>query len=212
MFDIKKIPNGGVWIPSSEERGNWVIIAMHGSGGSGSDFQGLENILQFPEMNYLYLNGPILEYSNFRWYTEAEGSRQTALNYIEYAINQLIESGFSREKIFLIGFSQGGALVFEFGLRYPYLLAGYIAISGRIENLPALISQKNPLITQKGRWLVTHGKKDYNLSVDVIRMQVKKLQDAGLKIDFREYDKIHEFDRQKEMPEIRSWISKIIHS
>ncbi len=209
MFDIKKVPNGGAWIPSVKKGSKWVLVALHGSGGSSENFSGLETIFDLPELNYLFLNGPMREYANFRWYGESAESRQRALMYLAPVIDQLINAGYPASRILLMGFSQGAALVFEFGLRYPHLLAGYIAISGRIEDLPALINQKRAVIAERGRWLVTHGTKDYNLSVDVMHDQVEKLKAAGLRIDYREYPKIHEFDHRKELPEIRQWISQI---
>lgn len=212
MFDISKIANGGKWIPSVEQGSKWVLVALHGSGGSAENFSGLETIFNIPKLNYLYLNGPMREYANYRWYGDSAESRLRALKYLAPIFDQLIKSGYPPSKIFLMGFSQGAALVFEFGLRYPHLLAGYIAISGRIEDLPSLLHQKKASIAQKGRWLVTHGTKDYNLSVAVMHDQVEKLKKAGLRIDYREYPKIHEFDNRKELPEICSWILQVINN
>lgn len=211
MIDLKKIPHGGIWIPSSKKGSKWLVVALHGSGGSAANFQGLETIFNLPKMNFLYLNGPIREYSNYRWYTDAPESRQHALNYLASIFDLIIQSGYSPSQIFLIGFSQGAALTFEFGLRYTHLLAGYVAISGRIEDLPALLNQMQPQITTRGNWMVTHGTKDYNLSVDVMRNQVQVLQKAGLAINYREYPKTHEFDNQQELPDISRWISKVAH-
>lgn len=209
MFDVKKVPNGGIWIPSTKKDSKWVLVALHGSGGSSENYRGLEAIFNLPQLNYLFLNGPIREYANFRWYGDSAESRQRALEYLAVVFDQLMSAGFLASKIFLMGFSQGAALVFEFGLRYAHLFAGYIAISGRIEDLPALLHQKRAHIAEKGRWLVTHGSKDYHLSVIVMRDQVEKLKNAGLHIDYREYPKIHEFDHRKELPEICQWISHL---
>ena len=212
MFNINAIPHGGIWIPAKKNNSKWVLVALHGSGGSSANFQGLEAVFNLPELNYLYLNGPIKEYSNHRWYTETPQSRRMALNYLVTVFDQLVQAGYLPSRIFLVGFSQGAALTFEFGLRYPHLLAGYIAISGRIEDLPALVNQMNAQIAQRGRWLVTHGTKDYNLSVGVMRDQMQRLQNAGVKIDYREYPKIHEFDHQQELPDISKWISQVINN
>lgn len=212
MIDMKKIPHGGIWIPSSKKGSKWLVVALHGSGGSAANFQGMEAIFNLPELNYLYLNGPIREYSNHRWYTDSPVSRQNALSYLASIFDLLIQSGYSPSQTILIGFSQGAALSLEFGLRYAHVLAGCVAISGRVEDLPALLNQMRPQNAMRGKWLVTHGTKDYNLSIDVMRDQVRQLQGAGLSIDYREYPKIHEFDSSRELPDIAKWISKITHS
>ena len=106
----------------------------------------------------------------------------------------------------MVGFSQGAVLTFEFGARYRNLFAGYIALSGRVEDLPGLLNEGNPSIIRRGEWLVTHGTRDYNLSVDIIRQQVEQLRSAGFHIDYKEYDKIHEFDAREELPYLREWI------
>jgi phospholipase/carboxylesterase len=211
MFDLNKIPNGGLWLPAEKKGSKWVLVALHGSGGSAANFKGLEEIFKLPEINYLYLNGPIREYTHFRWYVETAESRNHALNYLVSVIGYLIKEGYPPHRIFLLGFSQGAALTFEFGARCQTPLAGYIAMSGRIEDLPALIHQKNLVAAKRGRWLVTHGTKDFNLSVDIMRDQVEKLRRAGLRIEYREYPKIHEFDAVAELPDVRKWISKIVH-
>lgn len=210
MIELEKFPTGGLWIPAEDSSSKWLVIALHGSGGSSQDFAGLEDVFKIPSLNYLYLNGPIRAYSGYRWYSDL-GARQDAYNTIQYALDYAANQGYPHQKTFLIGFSQGAALAIEFGARYPHLLAGYIGISGRIENLPGIFSQGNPNIIQKGKWLITHGTKDYNLSIDIIRQQVEQLREGGFHIDYREYDKIHEFDAKNELPDIRNWIRSRMH-
>ncbi len=212
MVDVTKFPRGGMWIPSEKPGSKWVLVALHGSGGSYNNFSGLESIFNIPELNYLYLNGPIAEYSNFRWYDTTAQSRQQAVMYLATVFETLKKEGYSLSQTFLLGFSQGAALTFEFGVHYQQLLAGYIAISGRIEDLPGLLNQANPLVIQGGKWLVTHGTGDYNLSVDVMRQQVQHLKNAGFRIEYQEYDKIHEFDAKKELPDVKKWVSEIIRN
>ena len=206
MIDLNKFPKGGLWIPAEKIGSDRILVAIHGSGGSCRDFEGLEKIFHIPELNYLYLNGPIPSYSNYRWYSDTAATHNEAYGALQQSFDYLAREGYPPEHTFLLGFSQGAALTFEFGARYNHLLAGYIAVSGRIEDLPGLLNEGNPSIIRNGRWLVTHGTKDYNLSVDIIRQQVQQLKDAGFHIDYQEYDKIHEFEAKHELPCIREWI------
>lgn len=208
MVDLGKFPTGGMWIPARVKNSDWLLVALHGSNGSCRDFQGLEDIFNIPKLNYLYLNGPIRSYSNYRWYSSSESSRQNAYAILQLEFDYFARKGYLPKHTFILGFSQGAALAFEFGVRYKHLLAGYIAISGRIEDLPGLLNQGNPIIIRRGQWLVTHGTKDYNLSVDIIRKQTEQLRNAGFHIDYQEYEKKHEFEALCELPYIRSWILK----
>lgn len=209
MIDVKKIPNEGVWIPAKEPSSDWLLIALHGSGGSARDYSGLDEIFNISSLNYLYLNGPIRDYNGFRWYSDL-GARREAYNTIQNILDHTASQGYPHKHTFLMGFSQGAALAIECGAHYPHLLAGYIGISGRVENLPGLINQANPKIISQGKWLITHGTKDYNLSIDIMRRQVEQLRSAGFHIDYREYDKIHEFDAVHELPGIRDWILSVL--
>lgn len=204
-MDVANFPNGGVWVPAQERGSNWLLIALHGSGGKGSDFSGLEEIFNIPELNYLYLNGPIRDYGGFRWYNDLR-YRSGAFQAVHEAMNRTAQMGFPHARTFLLGFSQGAALTVECGVSYPDLLAGYIAISGRVENLTEVIAHGDARVIQKGEWMITHGVRDFNLSVEVVRGQVEQLRKAGFRIDYREYDKIHEFDPKQELPDIRNWI------
>ena len=120
--------------------------------------------------------------------------------------------GYPPEHTFLLGFSQGAALTYDFAFQNETNLAGYIAISGRIENLNDLQALVNKKDVKKLKFLVTHGSQDYNLSYAIAKDQVNALNEMGLDIDFRQYEKAHEFDNLKELPEIARWISQAINS
>lgn len=202
---VEGLPQGGVWIPAKNPDSPWLLVALHGSRGSGRDFMGLDTIFDISDLNYLFMNAPIPYYSSFMWY-EGTATRYAAYDVLEQAFQGFQSLGFPPEKTFLLGFSQGAALTVEFGVRHRHLLAGYIAISGRIEELSSLRSEGDFSIIRKGRWLVTHGIRDYNLSIDIIRLQVEQMRAMGFHIDFQEYDKIHEMEAEQELRDISLWI------
>lgn len=208
MGDLQKqLPQGGEWIPSQEPNSPWLLIALHGSGGSSNDFSGLDEVLGIPEMNYLYVNGPIPYYQSYTWY-DSTPSRYAAYGVLEEILQDCQAAGFPPEKTFLLGFSQGAALTIEFGARYRELLAGYIAISGRVEELSSIGNEGNPRNIRNGEWLVTHGTEDYNLSFDVIRLQVEQMREMGFHVEFHEYEKIHEMEAENELADISEWIQE----
>ena len=46
MIELEKLPTGGLWIPAEDTTSKWLVIALHGSGGSSKDFVGLEDIFK----------------------------------------------------------------------------------------------------------------------------------------------------------------------
>ncbi|HLQ78448.1 MAG TPA: serine esterase, partial [Terriglobia bacterium] len=70
----------------------------------------------------------------------------------------------------------------------------------------ALVRDLNPDVN-RGDWLVTHGTRDELIPAVKTRSQMKTLQDGGFRIDYREYPKAHTIDPERELPDIRNWIS-----
>jgi phospholipase/carboxylesterase len=202
---VEKLPQGGVWIPAENPQSPWLLIALHGSRGSSEDFNGLDEVLNTPDLNYLYVNGPIPFYSSYMWYDNT-AARHAAYGVLDQVFQDCQLAGYPPEKTFLLGFSQGAALTFEFGVRHRDLLAGYIAISGRVEELSSLTNEGDPSIIRRARWLVTHGTEDYNLSIDIIRQQVEQMRSMGFKIDYNEYNKIHEMEAEDELRDVSEWV------
>jgi phospholipase/carboxylesterase len=78
----------------------------------------------------------------------------------------------------------------EVGLRYPHRLAGIVGVSGYVCEPDVLVQELSPVAKQQ-RILVTHGTQDPLLRLQMIRPQIKMLEDAGLNIEFHQYPKAH---------------------
>jgi phospholipase/carboxylesterase len=147
-------------------------------------------------------------YTGFRWFNWdedpfADVARSRGLLAQVFATTEA--AGYAPDQTFLLGFSQGSLMTFEFGARHTRPLAGYIAISGFILDPASLLRDLNPEVNA-GNWLVTHGTADDILPVEKTRAQIQTLLDGGFKIDYREYAKTHSIDEQRELPEIRQWM------
>lgn len=205
-FDIS--PLSYLFYPCNGRR-RYILIAMHGRGGSMHDFESLEEEWQIPGLCYLYLNGPDPFYSGRSWYDLPPNPLPGILrsrNLLAMVIEQLDKVGFPPSRCFLLGFSQGSLMTFEFGARYPQLLAGYIGISGHVYDVDRLAEEAIPRIRSQGHWLATHGTHDNMLSIEIARAQMTHLKKNGFPMEFREYDKGHTFDFKEEMLYIGQWI------
>jgi len=105
-------------------------------------------------------------------------------------LDDLRAKGFPAEQITFGGFSQGGLLAIEIGLRYPHRLAGVVGISGWVCEPEKLLQELSPVATRQ-RLLVTHGKLDPLVPFDLTRGQIRQLKAAGLNVEWREFAKVH---------------------
>jgi phospholipase/carboxylesterase len=201
------LPLTHIWQPAIE-KSQRLMIVLHGLGDSSEGFYWLREELDIGSFNYLLLNAPDSYYSGYSWYdidaprTGIERSRRL----LAAVIDKTQREGYPPDQTFLFGFSQGCLMALEFGSRYSPALAGYIGISGYCISPDAILREMNPA-ANNGAWLITHGTEDELLPVAVTRAQIKRLNDAGFVIDYREYSKSHTIDLERELPDIRAWLA-----
>lgn len=108
-------------------------IFLHGRGATAQSI--LEMHAEFDTDAVAYL-AP--QASGNTWYPDSflapvernEPGRSSGLQAIEDAISAVTEAGIPRERILLLGFSQGGCLASEFVARNPDRYGGLVALSG----------------------------------------------------------------------------------
>jgi len=202
-----KLPLSYVWVPAHIPSKHLVVV-LHGQGGSSEDFRPLQNDLGIAEFNYLLLDAPNPYSTGFRWFNWAGNPLADvgrSRNLLSEVFTAIAQAGYAPERTFLLGFSQGGLMTLEFGARHTRRLAGYVGISGFILDPTALLRDLNPEVNA-GDWLVTHGTADEALPVEKTRAQIQMLREGGFKIDYREYIKGHNINKDRELPEIREWM------
>ncbi len=126
---------------------SWSVIWLHGLGADGHDFEPVAPELGFrdsPAVRFLFPHAPVRPITinggmEMRGWYDIKGmafDRQEDRAGLEDSaahVSRLIERenarGIPCERIFLAGFSQGGAVTLFTGLRYPERLAGLVALS-----------------------------------------------------------------------------------
>lgn len=111
-----------------------VMIMIHGRGASAQSILGLAG--EFENVDEITFLAP--QAANHTWYPYSflapTDQNQPGLNSGLQAIYDVVSGveskGFSTDKIFLLGFSQGACLASEFAARHPAKYAGVIALSG----------------------------------------------------------------------------------
>jgi len=203
---MKNLLLNNIFIPAKTPSKKLMII-LHGRGDSSNGFTFLPSYLNLDDMNYLLLDGPYEYFGGCSWYdlppNQLEGIAYSS-GVLAEILDELFDEEFDASQSFLFGFSQGALLTFEFGARYEKELAGYIAISGYIYDAPNLLNEMNSSL-KNANWLCTHGTSDGVLPYATSKAQVAQLQQGGMNIDFKTYDKDHTLV-EVELQMIKTWI------
>jgi phospholipase/carboxylesterase len=184
------------------------VIWMHGLGADGNDFVPIVDELGLPAnhpVRFVFPNAPTMPvtinggYVMRAWYdivsTEIDkradeaGVRKSAS-----AIDQLVADqrakGIAANRIVLAGFSQGGVIALQAGLRYPERLGGIMALSTYLacaDTLGAEASSANrdlPIF-------YAHGALDTVISMALAKLSKAKLETHGYRIEWHEYGMPH---------------------
>ena len=199
------------------------VIWLHGLGADRYDFMPVAEILQQSLLTTRFIlpqaptravtiNGG---YAMPSWYdikamSPARSISEEELEESADMVIQLIEaqrqSGIDANRIFLAGFSQGGAVVFHTAyLKWQGALGGVIALSTYAptfsDTLPVSASQ------QRIPALCLHGQYDEVVQNAMGRTAYERLKAAGVAVTWNEYPMGHEV-LPEEIRDIGTWLAK----
>jgi len=203
------------------------VIWLHGLGADGHDFLPMVRELDlsdqvgirfvFPHASHIpvTINGGMVMrawydvYSaNFGANEDEKGIRQSEQQLVALIENELA-LGVAAESIFLVGFSQGGAIVLHSGLRYPKKLAGIISLSSYLP-LALQLAEEAHITNQNTPLLMMHGTQDPVIPIHLAEQSLSILQKLGYQVDWRHYDMAHSVHPQQ-IRELRDWIVRILN-
>lgn len=186
-----------------------AVIWMHGLGADGSDFEPIVpelGLAESPAVRFIFPNAPYRPvtcnggYVMRAWYdiiSLEPDSRQideTGLLESREIVRQLIQReekrGIPSQRIFLAGFSQGGAVAYLSALTHPEPLAGVIALSTYIPEA-RLITEDLSAANRHIALFAAHGTDDDVVSITLGRQALALLEQCGLKPAWHTYDMPH---------------------
>lgn len=199
-------------IPAQDPNSRWLMLVLHGLGDSMEGYTWLSQALDVPNLNYLLVNAPDDYFGGFSWY-DYEGDASTGIERSVALLSGLLDSqsekGFPASQTFVFGFSQGCLLAMELALRYHAVLAGCIGISGYLHQ-PEAVEQRMSSMARQQRLLLTHGTVDPLIPFYPVKQQVARLQNLGLRIEWREFHKAHTIAGEEELAVIREFVSRCL--
>ena len=199
---------------------------MHGLGASAHDFADMPRIISRPGTRWIFPNAPVRPVTlNNGWKMpswfdirylagESDGERECPIEAQESAdiISELIEAEHSRgipyNRIFLIGFSQGGAMSLYTGCRFHQKIAGMICLSGYLVFPETHMAASAPA-NRNTPILVCHGIRDDMVPFSAGQRTVDFLKENGWSVDFEQYPMFHEVC-MSEIHRVEEFLTKIL--
>ena len=182
-----------------------LIIMLHGYGSNEDD---LFSFAKHIPRNYkiISLRAPYsLPYGGYSWYDinmdetmnikiDIDQAKSSILEIEDFVKNKLTQKfSFDREKICLIGFSQGTVLSYALSLNNPNLFKNVIALSGMI-NMELI--DKNDKDYSNLNYFCSHGKQDQVIPVNYSRKSVDWLKSKSINHIYKEYDMAHSVSQE----------------
>jgi phospholipase/carboxylesterase len=191
-----------------------TILALHGRGSNEQDLIGLADYLPG---DFLWISprgtfdlGP----DSYEWFQITQVGKPdpvrlaNALNTIDTFIDEIIANyPVDKNKLYLLGFSQGSIVSMSYALTKPQRVAGVIAQSGYIPHESGLQIDETGV---KGKpFIVTHGIQDPMLPVDWARRSRDILQKLETDLEYHEFNMAHNVTAES-LAAINTWLEKQI--
>jgi phospholipase/carboxylesterase len=205
------------------------IIWMHGLGADGNDFVPIVNELDLsgaPAIRFIFPHAPMqpVTINNGHvmraWYDvsfgDLEGRSRKAdekgVRASQNAIGRLVERemarGVSARDIVLAGFSQGGAIALQTGLRYPQQLAGVMALSTYLPLAESFAQEAAPANCRTPVFMA-HGTHDPVVPYAMGTKSRDILTQAGYAVEWHDYAMQHSVCME-EVQDIGAWITRVL--
>src|SRR5215471_11596509 len=182
------------------------VIWMHGLGADGNDFAPIVPALPLPKtaIRFVFPHAPVQPVTinggmRMRaWYDIADGEIRredesgvrASQKLIEALIARENERGTSAERLVLAGFSQGGAIALQTGLRHRQRIAGVMALSTYLPIADKFAAEASAA-NRDAPIFMAHG--SYDPVIPITRAQQSRglLQSLGYAVEWHEYTMPH---------------------
>ena len=193
--------------------GPWCLV-LHGLGDSKDGWKSAVPLIAPPGAGWIFVQapnayGPGWSWFDIDWATHSPdpvGVARSRTALLELLDHLETTRGIHAQDLRLVGFSQGCLMVLELALTVDRRFAGVAAISGWIHALDRFPAGLAPAARSQ-RILMTHGRWDDVLPIAATRPMAAELKAHGLTLDWREYDKDHGLDPEREVEDLRRFLT-----
>jgi len=203
-----------------------TILWMHGLGADGNDFVPIIDELELPSdsrIRFIFPHAPMRPVSINNgfvmraWYDvlnlnfsqpEDENGLRNSQRAIEALLEREQQRGIAPERIVLAGFSQGGAMALQTGLRYPEKLAGIMALSCYLPLQQTLAAEAHHANSATSIFMA-HGSQDSIVPLTLAAASRQQLLESGYAVEWHEYPMAHTVC-VAEMIDISAWLKRVL--
>lgn len=202
--------------PKVQQEKSPLLLLLHGYGSNEED---LFSFAEHLPAEYLIISArapyPLPPYGN-AWYAitfdsdmnkfsddvQAVASRDLIAKFIDELIAHY---PIDKDRVSLIGFSQGAILSFAVALTYPEKVERVLALSGYLNT--DIIGNINKEEIAKLRFFISHGTVDQVIPVEWARKAPEHLKNLGLDVEYHEYPVGHGVAPQN-FHDLLAWLEK----
>jgi len=203
-----------------------AVIWMHGLGADGHDFEPIVPELALPDslpVRFVFPHAPMRPVTinagmvMRAWYDvggqggtrrEDEQGVRASQRAIEALIEREKKRGLTAGQIVLAGFSQGGAMALQTGLRHPERLAGLLVLSSFLPLPDSLAAEASPA-NRDVPIFMAHGTHDPLIPVSRARDSRDRLLALGYRVQWREYPMAHAVCAE-EIADLSAWLRRVL--
>ena len=201
------------------------VIWLHGLGADGNDFVPIVRELELPPVPIRFVfphapmqpvtinNGMVMR----AWYDilgadlarrEDERGVRASQALVEALVAREKARGTPARRIVFAGFSQGGAIALQTGLRHPERLAGIMALSTYVPVAESLEAEAHAA-NRDVPIFMAHGLYDPIVPIAAARRSRDLLQSLGYAVEWHEYPMPHSVAPQ-ELGDIGAWLRRVL--
>lgn len=203
-----------------------TVIWLHGLGADGYDFEPIVPELDLPAapavrfvfphapMRPITINGGAVMRG---WYDvlSLEGVRReddAGVRASQASVEELIAreaaGGVPAARLVLAGFSQGGAIALQTGLRHPERLAGIMALSTYLP-LASTLTAEASAANRDVPIFMAHGRHDSLIPIERSAISRDLLRKAGYEVEWHDYAMEHAVCPE-EIADIAAWLRRVL--
>ena len=202
------------------------VLWMHGLGADGNDFVPVVPELGLPRdhgVRFVFPNAPSMPvtinggYVMPAWYdissaeidkrADEAGVRRSQAAITELIVHQRTK-GIPSDRIVLAGFSQGGVIALQTGLRHSEKLGGIMALSTYLACFETLGAEAAPA-NRNIPIFMAHGSVDPVIPVTLAKLSKARMETHGYKIQWHEYGMPHSVCPE-EIHEIGAFLNRVL--
>ena len=203
-----------------------AVVWLHGLGADGHDFEpvaaelgrggldGVRYVFPHAPVRPVTINGGMAMRA---WYdiagpeldrrADEEGVRESG-GVARALVDEQIARGIAPRRVVLAGFSQGGAVALYAGLRFPFRIAGILALSTYLPAAKSLAAQAHDANRDVPIFLA-HGSQDPVIALALSERSRAALADLGYVVEVHTYPMPHSVCAE-EIRDIANWLHRVL--